>query len=380
MSINPTVDKRGGNLFPRQSVINTIEELQSELDLHDIWRIKNPTTRSYTWSQSEPQIFSRLDYWLISNSLADNVCSVDIIPSIKTDHSAILIEFQGVDAKAKGPGIWKLNCSLLSDETYVEKINSLIPKWVQEGENDLEDPRSVWDWVKYNIKKYSRKYSVDKCKEKKLEEQMLNEEFQEAYLIFENNPSQENQTTLNVLRERIEKLYEEKVEGIIVRSRARWHEHGEKNSKYFFNLEKRNHIKKHIRKLRLSGVITTDPFEILDAGKTFYENLYKSKRNSWQQNEQYFNFEDLPMPTLANDLTHKFWKGQNDSFIHRASKIWNSLPTKIKTAPSLAAFKASLVKNSKCIDSISFGCSATALLKTRMTLFIFNSFVHVFIF
>ena len=112
---------------------------------------------SYTWSQSEPPILSRLDYWLISNSLANNVCSVDIIPSIKTDHSAILIEFQGVDAKAKGPGIWKLNCSLLSDETYVEKINSLIPKWVQEGENDLDDPRSVWDRVKYNIKKYSRK-------------------------------------------------------------------------------------------------------------------------------------------------------------------------------------------------------------------------------
>ena len=30
--LNPTVDKRGGNLFPRQSVINTIEELQSELN------------------------------------------------------------------------------------------------------------------------------------------------------------------------------------------------------------------------------------------------------------------------------------------------------------------------------------------------------------
>ena len=66
---------------------------------------------------------------------------------------------------------------------------------------------------------------------------------------------------------------------------------------------------------------------------------------------------------LKFDLTHKFWKGQNDSFIHRASKIWNSLPTKIKTAPSLAAFKASLVKNSKCIDSISFGCSATGTFK-----------------
>jgi len=34
----------------------------------------------------------------------------------------------------------------------------------------------------------------------------LNKEFQKAYLTFENNHSQENQATLNVLREQIEKL------------------------------------------------------------------------------------------------------------------------------------------------------------------------------
>ena len=40
-------------------------------------------------------------------------------------------------------------------------------------------------------------------------------------------------------------------------SRARWLEHGEKSTKYFLSLEKRNHTRKHIRKLCLSGVITT---------------------------------------------------------------------------------------------------------------------------
>ena len=47
------------------------------------------------------------------------------------------------------------------------------------------------------------------------------------------------------LKSELEALYDQKVEGIIVRSRARWHEHDEKNSKYFLNVEKRNHIKKH---------------------------------------------------------------------------------------------------------------------------------------
>ena len=62
-------------------------------------------------------------------------------------------------------------------------------------------------------------------------------------------------------------MYDKKVEGIIIRARARWHEHGEKNSKYFLNLEKRNHIKKHIRKLHISGVISTDPLSIINSQK-----------------------------------------------------------------------------------------------------------------
>ena len=53
-----------------------------------------------------------------------------------------------------------------------------------------------------------------------------------------------------------------------MRSRARWHEHGEKSAKYFLSLEKRNHTRKHIRKLCPCGVITTN-YE-----KNNYKNLY----------------------------------------------------------------------------------------------------------
>ena len=106
-------------------------------------------------------VYSRLDYWFISNSISDNVCDVDIIPSIKTDHSAIKIEFKDVRDGVKGPGLWKLNCSLLRDEVYVNEINRVIPTWIYEGRTDLSDPRSVWGWVKYNIKKHSRKYSTN---------------------------------------------------------------------------------------------------------------------------------------------------------------------------------------------------------------------------
>ena len=101
---NPLLDKKGGLLIPRKSVVATIDNLQEELDLVDIWRIKNPAKRSFTWSQNSPMIFCRLDYWLISNSLHDLVVTTDIIPAIKTDHAAISIEFSNRSNDIKGPG------------------------------------------------------------------------------------------------------------------------------------------------------------------------------------------------------------------------------------------------------------------------------------
>ena len=113
------------------------------------------------------------------------------------------------------------------------------------------------------------------------------------------------------------------MEGIIIRSRARWHEYRERNSKYFFNLEKRNHVKKHVQKLCLSGVISTDPFEILEAEHVFYENLYKSRRDGSEVNKPNFNFEDLPIPTLSNDSSDL---GEGLISIEEFKKVLNSFP------------------------------------------------------
>jgi len=62
--------------------------------------------------------------------------------------------------------------------------------------------------------------------------------------IFENASNDINTDWLNDARERLELLYEEKVKGITNGARARWHEHGERSTKYFLNLEKNEIIKK----------------------------------------------------------------------------------------------------------------------------------------
>ena len=54
----------------------------------DIWRIRNPTERRFTWREKSPIIQRRLDFWLVSDTLLEDVESVETIPSIKSDHSA----------------------------------------------------------------------------------------------------------------------------------------------------------------------------------------------------------------------------------------------------------------------------------------------------
>ena len=291
---------KGRLSIPRKYVINAIDEIQSEFSLHDIWRLKNPTTQSFTWARCSPFVFCRLDYWLISDKLHDLVSKVDIIPSIKTDHSAIILEIEEIRACGRGPGFWKLNTSLLSDENYKTMINNKLPTWLEEGKG-LDDPRSIWDWIKFNIRSNSIIFSKQIASIRRKQEEELNQKYQASLSAFQINPCDNTRVTMERCKRDLELLYEDKVEGIILRARARWHEHGEKNSKYFLNLEKRNHIKKHIRKLHISGVISTDPFKIMDSQRQFYSNLYKSKNVNLESVESTFFFDNPLLPKLSSD-------------------------------------------------------------------------------
>ena len=275
--LNPLLDKKGGVMTPKRAVIENIFCMQSELDLIDIWRTKNPETKSYTWSQNLPMVFCRLDYWLISNSLQDFVKSTNIIPSIKTGHAAIDLVLSDIGNEDKGPGFWKFNCSLLNDDNYINELNGNVPRWRVEGGNELSDKRAVWDWIKYNIRAHAICYSKSKAKQRQVEEMHLQDDYDKATRMFESDPSDLNKIRLNEIKEKLELFYEERVKGIIIRARARWYEHGERSSKYFLNLEKRNHVKKHIRKLTVNNSLTTDPCTILSEQKTLLQRFIQIK-------------------------------------------------------------------------------------------------------
>ena len=51
----------------------------SEIDQCDFYRVRNPHSRRFTWLRKSPFKQRRLDYFLVSDCLQDNIESVEII-------------------------------------------------------------------------------------------------------------------------------------------------------------------------------------------------------------------------------------------------------------------------------------------------------------
>ena len=87
------------------------------------------TLKRFTWRQPNSSIQRRLDFWLISNSSQEDIFSTDIIPAIKTDHSAITLNFKKIAEHKPGPSYWKFNSSPVNDREYTDFIKNSYPNW-----------------------------------------------------------------------------------------------------------------------------------------------------------------------------------------------------------------------------------------------------------
>ena len=251
--------------------------MRLSFDLIDIWRVRYPDVKHFSWRQKKPVVHRRLDFWLISSSIQEDIEGTDIIPAIRSDHSAITLSFNGIEEHQPGPSFWKFNASLLEDETYVSLIKDKYNSWIEEGK-DFEDPRVLWDFIKYKIRQETITYS--KIKARKRREKLLNLEknMKDCQSACDLDPSLKNLNDLETLQTEYDQHYEFIAQGQIIRSRANWYEQGEKSNKYFLRLENSRKKKSCIRKLNLENDnYTSDAKEILNEIHSFYANLYDKK-------------------------------------------------------------------------------------------------------
>ena len=265
------LDKYGGKKCTNKNAQTVVNNWMEETELVDIWRFHHPQESKFTWHRVKPtKIFCRLDFFLVSYGLTEKIEHSSILPGFKSDHSLICIKFI-VQENQRGKGFWKLNCSHLSDLEYVRDIKNVITTTAEI--NYEANANLLWDTIKMAVRGESIKFGARKKKEinndiKELEGKIQN---LESRLV---NCSDDMDTVINELDQRkseLESIIKKKTEGAIIRSRAQWHEEGERNSKYFLNLEKRQANMKSINRLQTGpNKFVDSPNEILLEMKKFY--------------------------------------------------------------------------------------------------------------
>ena len=130
--LDPKIDKAGGVIKTGDTKTLEMKSLLIDLGLVDFWRLKNPTTKRFTYRQRRPLVQSRLDYFMISLSLNDVVDNAKILTSFCSDHSCVTQELNPLPVESRGAGYWKFNASLTNDAEYINQLNRLLDLWTAE--------------------------------------------------------------------------------------------------------------------------------------------------------------------------------------------------------------------------------------------------------
>ena len=266
-----------------QKATYEVQNIIAQNRLIDVYRKINGERKKFTWTVGNPvRKRARLDYFFASETLLPIISEAKIIPGYRSDHSMITMQLNLTKQK-RGKGFYKMNTSLLKDKTYIQIIERTVrdtistyalpvysPFFVQDCPAEVEITMSwslFWETLILNMRTETISYSIKKRKKFTEEESKVIREIQAMENMDECNDSDEIQSKLTVHREKLEELRKIKMEGIVVRSRTRWYEQGEKSTAYFLGLEKRNYLSKLIASLHNSNnekkTEQTDIMEIL---------------------------------------------------------------------------------------------------------------------
>ena len=343
-------------------------KLIDEDDYIDIFRFSSDE-KGFTWRRLNPEKKqARLDFFLVSSENFQYCYDCNVLPGYRTDHSAIMLKLK-LNQNEKGRSYWKFNNSLLRDSEYIKIVKKTIGEVLdtykvknnKENEPHTENTGIIYtindqlllEMILIAIRGETIKYSSRKKRESLKQENQLEEDIKKIeHDISENleNTTPEIFITLNEKKNQLHEIRNHKLEGVMLRSRCRYEDLGEKPTAYFLNLEKRNFTNKVITKIIDDDKEYTSTEEILNCQKRYYKTLYSES----------IIIDDNPIENILGENKSKL--SVHDS---------NSLEGELKCSELAEALKN--MKNSKTPGNDGFTAEFFKFFWIDLKMYILNS-------
>lgn len=147
VALSPSADTSTGKSSITTTSLSHIRSLLHSHHLVDVWRIHHPTDRDFTYFSIAHNSYSRLDYFLISQSLLDTPLQTSLGHALWSDHSPVYLSFAQPPQSRTGNS-WRLNDNLLRDSVCVAEVTKAIQNLRSDRIADTTSPLNQWEALK----------------------------------------------------------------------------------------------------------------------------------------------------------------------------------------------------------------------------------------
>ena len=197
----------------------TVLSMIAENDMCDIYRVRYPFSKRYTWRQKTPLKQRRLDYFLISDQSQEQIKTIENIPSVQSDHPTLIMKIGSIKQEARGQSYWKFKTSLVYNKSFVELMKSEIVKYDMEL-SEFSDPRIRWDYLKYRMRQFDRRYSIDKARGRRKKRKASEQKVKELESLISTEAEECSLQEYNKCKQDLKEIYNYIAESIVLRSKT----------------------------------------------------------------------------------------------------------------------------------------------------------------
>lgn len=266
-----------------------------ETGLVDVWRLLHPLQRDYTHYSIPHSVHSRIDYFLMQKEACYRVLDCKIGVADVSDHNAIFLTIQ-MDPLPKNT-TWRLNVSILNNETIVNDIKQEIDTFIRENDNGEVNPLMLWDSMKAVLRgkliaktTYLKRIRMEKYTN-------LIKTLKELEQKFRTKKESSIQKQITEVKTQIEELLNQEVEKKARYLKQSYYEIGPKSAKLLARRLRKRQIDTAIYKIKnpTSHKVETKPEEIENIFRDYYQRLYSQEGTVDKQSIRDFLYSlDLP--------------------------------------------------------------------------------------
>ena len=159
-----------------------------------------------------------------------------IYPISLSDHDGVTVSFQIGEIKPNGPGIWKLNTSILKQKNFQGIFKSFWTYW-QKQKRKYDNQLLWWDAGKLYLKTIIIEYCTKRNKEINQKQQTLIKN-----ITKEKSKINSNIEIINKYQHELNEIENHRLTGTIIRSKEKIILNEEKPTKFFYSQEKQKQI------------------------------------------------------------------------------------------------------------------------------------------